>query len=76
MFGRLGNPNLESESATHYTASVERSFGDRMRLLVEVYDREDDELFFTPVLMALGSTAAYSDNSIECYPSCPRPASS
>jgi hypothetical protein len=47
MFGRLGNPNLQSESATHYTASLERSFGDRMRLLVEVYDREDEDLFFS-----------------------------
>ncbi|HEU4507247.1 MAG TPA: carboxypeptidase regulatory-like domain-containing protein [Pyrinomonadaceae bacterium] len=47
MFGRLGNPNLKSESSTHYTASVERRFGDRMRLLVEVYDREDEELFFS-----------------------------
>ena len=47
LFGRLGNPSLHAESATHYTASVERRFGDRMRLLVEVYDREDDGLFFS-----------------------------
>ena len=47
MFGRLGNPRLRSESASHYNASVERRFGDRTRLLVEAYDREDDRLFFS-----------------------------
>jgi hypothetical protein len=47
LFGRLGNPSLRSESARHYTASVERRFGDRMRLLVEAYDREDEGLFFS-----------------------------
>jgi len=47
MFGRLGNPRLRSENASHYNASVERRFGDRTRLLVEVYDREDDRLFFS-----------------------------
>ena len=47
MFGRLGNPRLRSESASHYNASVEHRFGDRTRLLVEAYDREDDRLFFS-----------------------------
>lgn len=47
MFGRLRNPNLRAERSTHYNASVERRFGDRTRLLVEVYDREDDKLFFS-----------------------------
>ena len=47
MFGRLGNRRLQSENATHYNASVERRFGDRTRLLVEVYDREDHSLFFS-----------------------------
>ncbi len=47
MFGRLGNPNLRAESATHYNLSIERLFGDRMRLLAEVYDREDRGLFFS-----------------------------
>jgi hypothetical protein len=45
-FGRLGNPNLPAQSATHYNASVERVFGTRMRVLAEVYDREDTSLFF------------------------------
>ncbi|MGI9069595.1 MAG: TonB-dependent receptor [Pyrinomonadaceae bacterium] len=47
MFGRLGNPSLRSESASHYNASVERRFGDRTRLLIEVYDREEERLFFS-----------------------------
>lgn len=47
MYGRLGNPRLRSARATHYNASVERRLGDRTRLLVEVYDREDDRLAFS-----------------------------
>ena len=47
MFGRLGSPDLRAERATHYNASVERLFGDRMRVLAEVYDREDANLFFS-----------------------------
>jgi outer membrane cobalamin receptor len=47
MFGRLGNPRLRAERSTHYNASIERRFGDRIRFLAEVYDREDDKLFFS-----------------------------
>ncbi len=47
MFGRLRNLNLRAARSTHYNASVERRFGDRTRLLVEAYDREDDKLFFS-----------------------------
>ncbi|MDX6611535.1 MAG: hypothetical protein QOD75_721 [Blastocatellia bacterium] len=47
VFGRLGNRALKSECATHYNASVERRFGERIRLLAEVYDREDQDLFFS-----------------------------
>src|SRR5947207_7646248 len=47
MFGRLGNPALRSERATHYNASVERLFGNRTRVLAEVSDREDANLFFS-----------------------------
>jgi TonB dependent receptor/Carboxypeptidase regulatory-like domain/TonB-dependent Receptor Plug Domain len=47
QFGRFGNPGLQSERATHYNASIERAFGPRTRFLVEVYDREDDKLFFS-----------------------------
>ncbi len=47
MFGRLGNRGLRAERATHFNLSVERLFGDRVRLLAEVYDREDANLFFT-----------------------------
>jgi hypothetical protein len=47
MFGRLGNPRLRSENSTHYNASIERRIGERTRILVEVYDREDRRLFFS-----------------------------
>ena len=47
MFGRLGNPALRSERATHYNLSVERLLGNRTRVLAEVYDREDANLFFS-----------------------------
>lgn len=47
MFGRLGNPGLRAERSTHYNLSVERRFGDRVRFLAEVYDRQDDKLFFS-----------------------------
>jgi outer membrane receptor protein involved in Fe transport len=47
MFGRLGNPNLTAESATNYNAGFERLFGNRIRVVAEVYDREDANLFFS-----------------------------
>ncbi|HET8670907.1 MAG TPA: TonB-dependent receptor [Candidatus Saccharimonadales bacterium] len=47
LFGRLGNSGLRAESTTHYNASVERSIGDRTRVLAEVYYRDDRDLFFT-----------------------------
>jgi hypothetical protein len=47
MFGLFGNPKLKSEAATLYNASVERSIGNRTRILAEVYDREESGLFFS-----------------------------
>jgi len=47
MFGRLGNSQLKSERSTHFNAGVERSFGNRTRILAEVFDREDHGLFFS-----------------------------
>jgi hypothetical protein len=47
MFGLFGNPALRSEHSTQYTAGVERLFGERTRVFVEVYDREDRNLFFS-----------------------------
>ena len=47
LFGRLGSSNLRAERATHYNASLERTFGSRTRVLAEVYDREDADLFFS-----------------------------
>lgn len=47
MFGRLGNPNLKSERSTHYNLGVERLLGKRTRVLAEIYNREDVDLFFS-----------------------------
>ena len=46
-FGRLGNPAVTAERATHFNVGIERRFGDRMRVLAEVYDREDANLLFS-----------------------------
>ena len=46
VFGQLGNRSLHAEQATHYNLSVERTFGDRYRALVEMYDREDRDVIF------------------------------
>ncbi|HKR58825.1 MAG TPA: TonB-dependent receptor [Pyrinomonadaceae bacterium] len=46
LFGQLGNVSLRAEQATHYNLSLERTFGDRYRALVEFYDREDRDLIF------------------------------
>ena len=47
MFGRLGNPAIRAEQATHYNLSLERTLGNRMRVLAEVYDREDANVLFS-----------------------------
>ena len=47
MFGRLGNPAINAEQATHFNFGIERRFGDRVRVLAEVYDREDTDLLFS-----------------------------
>lgn len=47
MLGRLGNPQLRAERSTHFNASLERLLGDRIRVLAEIYDREDRDLFFS-----------------------------
>ncbi len=47
MFGRLGNPAVGAERATHFNLGIERRFGDRVRVLAEIYDREDADLLFS-----------------------------
>lgn len=47
MFGLLGNPALKSEHSTLFNASIERLIGNRTRILAEVYDRKESNLFFS-----------------------------
>ncbi|MCP9494326.1 MAG: TonB-dependent receptor [Pyrinomonadaceae bacterium MAG19_C2-C3] len=47
LFGINGNPNLKADRATHYNLSFERFFGQRTRLLVETYNREERRLAYS-----------------------------
>jgi len=47
IFGRLGSRSLRAERATNVSAGLEALVGDRVRLSVEVFDREDANLFFS-----------------------------
>ena len=47
IFGRLGSRSLRAERATNVSAGVEALVGDRVRVSVEVFDREDANLFFS-----------------------------
>lgn len=47
VFGRLGSRSLRAERATNVSGGVEALLGDRVRLNVEVFDREDANLFFS-----------------------------
>ena len=47
VFGRLGSRSLRAERATNVSGGVEAMLGDRMRLSVEVFDREDANLSFS-----------------------------
>ncbi|MCS7313900.1 MAG: TonB-dependent receptor [Bryobacterales bacterium] len=45
----LGGPGLRPERATHYSAGWEQRLGERTRLRLEAYQREDRELLFRPL---------------------------
>ncbi|HEY0723457.1 MAG TPA: TonB-dependent receptor [Pyrinomonadaceae bacterium] len=47
IFGRLGSRSLRAERATNVSGGVEALVGDRVRVSVEVFDREDANLFFS-----------------------------
>ena len=44
----LGGPHLLPERATHAIAAVEQRFGERTRVRLELYDREDRDLLYRP----------------------------
>lgn len=45
----LGRRSLLPERATHYQVSIEQRFGDRTRVRVEAYNRDDRDLLFRPL---------------------------
>jgi hypothetical protein len=47
VFGRLGSRSLRAERATNVSGGVEALLGGRVRLSVELFDREDANLFFS-----------------------------
>jgi hypothetical protein len=47
IFGRLGSRSLRAERATNVSGGVEALLGDRVRVNVELFDREDADLFFS-----------------------------
>jgi outer membrane cobalamin receptor len=47
LFAIRGNPDLRAERATHYNASIEYLISDKTRVVAELYDREDRDLFFS-----------------------------
>jgi hypothetical protein len=48
LFSHIGGHYLKPERAIHYLAALERRLGDRSRLRLELYQRQDRDLFFRP----------------------------
>ncbi len=48
LFSHIGNPRLLPERAIHYVAAVEQRLGERSRVRLEFYNREDRDLLFRP----------------------------
>jgi hypothetical protein len=48
LYSLFGNRRLLPERSTHFVAAVEQRFGDRTRLRVEAYERQDRDLLFQP----------------------------
>ncbi len=45
----IGGPHLLPERATHYVAAIEQRLGERSRLRLEFYNRQDRDLLFRPL---------------------------
>jgi len=65
-FSIFGSPSLLPERSTHVEAAIEQSFGDKTRLRLEFYDRQDRDLLarplFDPRLLTNG-TVFFAPNS-------------
>jgi len=49
LFSLFGNRRLLPERSTHFVAAIEQRFGDRTRVRVEAYERQDRDLIFQPL---------------------------
>lgn len=52
LFSPTGSRRLLPERATHYEATVEQRIGERTRVRVQAYDRQDRDLMFRPLFDA------------------------
>jgi len=48
LLGDFNNPALRAERSTHYILGFEQQFSDRIRLKVDLYDRKEDQLPYSP----------------------------
>jgi outer membrane cobalamin receptor len=48
LYSPLGRADLAPERATHYVAALEQRLGERSRLRLELYNRQDRDLLFRP----------------------------
>ena len=48
LYSPLGRADLAPERATHYVAAFEQRLGERSRLRLELYNRQDRDLLFRP----------------------------
>ena len=49
LYSQFGNQRLLPERATHFVAAIEQRLGDRTRLRVEAYQRDDRDLVWQPL---------------------------
>ena len=60
LYGAFGTPSLRAERATHETVAVDQFFTERLRLHVELYNRQEHEDIYSPQsefrLLASGQT--------------------
>jgi hypothetical protein len=48
LLGDFNNPALRAERSTHYILGLEQQFSERIRLKVDLYDRKENQLPYSP----------------------------